>query len=739
MSFRLKLFAAIMLAVLTVASLTLYLADRNAAEEVTRNADRQFRDAFTALREPRKVRQMLLADRCRTLAKSVRIRAALEESSAEDLYANAAIELRGVLAGQPGGEHPGRSLQAKFFRFLDAKGALMPAPKDGPGVGTLGENERRLGGRGIPSKQEIGYLLLPDEQGRSQICEVIATPIVATDTQEVIGAIVLGFTPLGLTREVQVEGLSAGLWVNGQLLLPTLGLEARAELSARLAALATTEAPEHGLSVRLADEAYLLRWQQLNPDSTFPPAYEVCVFPLAASIARRAQFRWRILTAAAALLAVGLVASHLVASRLSAPIEKMAVDSAEHQAQRERAESELERANEELVARNAELQRALADLKATQRQVIQQERLSALGQMASGIAHDFNNALVPILGYSQLLQLTPQLLANEQRSREYLSLIETAASDAASVVRRLQQFYRPREDGEALGAVDLNRVVEQAIRLTQPRWKSQAQGAGSTIEVVSELDDLPMIAGNEAALREALTNLVFNAVDAMPRGGRITVRTRRSGESARLSVTDTGLGMTEAVKLRCLEPFFSTKGQRGTGLGLAMVFGIAQRHGGSLELESELGHGTTFTLTLPLNPATTDNASDSNSGLAARALRVLVIEDEEMVRDLLVQALELEGHGVVGAENGEEGMRKFLAEDFDLVVTDMAMPGMSGEQVAQLVKKRAPQKPVILLTGFGEFLEKNELPSVDVVLAKPVDMMALRKAVAKALGLAQRA
>ncbi|MBS0658607.1 MAG: response regulator [Verrucomicrobia bacterium] len=739
MSFRLKLFAAIMFAVLTVATLTLYLADRNATEEVRRNADRQFRDAFTALREPRKVRQMLLADRCRNLAKSVRIRAALEESSAEDVYASATAEMRGVLAGQPGGEHPGRSLQAKFFRFLDARGAVLSPPPDGPAVGFLGENERRLGGRGAPERQEIGYLVLPDEFGRGQVCEVIATPIVAGEPQKLIGAIVLGFTPLGLAREVQVEGLSAGLWVNDELLLPTLGVEARGELAGLMRRLAPTEAPEHGLGVSLADERYLLRWQQLNPASTFPPAYEVCVFPLAASLARQQQFRWQILSAAAALLVIGLVASHLVASRLSAPIEKMAVDSAEHQAQRARAESELERANAELVARNAELQRALADLKATQTKVIQQERLSALGQMASGIAHDFNNALVPILGYAQLLQLTPQLMANEQRSREYLSLIETAASDAASVVRRLQQFYRPREDREALAAVDLNRVVEQAVRLTQPRWKSQAQGAGTTIEVTTELGVVPVVAGQEAALREALTNLIFNAVDALPRGGAITVRTRQMGESARLSVSDNGTGMTEAVKLRCLEPFFSTKGQRGNGLGLAMVFGIVQRHGGSLELESELGQGTTITLVLPLHPSPPVGASDSTGGAEARSLRVLVIEDEAMVRDLLVQALEVEGHRVTGAENGEEGMRKFLAEAFDLVITDMAMPGMSGEQVAALVKQRESQTPVILLTGFAEFLERKSVPSVDVVLSKPVDMLGLRKAVGKALGAARSA
>lgn len=736
MSFRLKLFAAIMLAVLAVASLTLYLADRNATEEVNRNADRQFRDAFNALREPRQVRQMLLAERCRGLAKAVRIRAALEESSADDLYLNAQIELRGVLAGEPGSTHSGRSLQAKFFRFLDAKGAVIPAPIEGPKSGTVGGGEAQLGGRGVPEKQEIGYLVLPDEASRGEICEVISTPIIASDTQEVIGAIVLGFAPLGLDRPYQAEGLKVGLWVNGQLLLPILSLEARSDLAGHLPRLVASEPPEHGLPVRIHGEMYLLRWQQLNPGSTFPPAYEVCLFPLASSLARQRQFRWQILGAAAVLLLAGLGASHFTAARLSAPLEKLAEDSAEHQAQRVRAESELERANEELTARNAELQRALAELKSTQQQVIQQERLSALGQMASGIAHDFNNALVPILGYSQLLQLSPQLLADEARSREYLGLIETAASDAANVVSRLHQFYRRREENEAHSAVDLNRVVGQAVSLTQPRWKSQAQSAGATIEVLTELaPQLPPVAGSEAALREALTNLIFNAVDALPQGGRITVRTRQVGETVQLEVADTGTGMTEAVRLRCLEPFFSTKGQRGTGLGLAMVFGIAQRHRGALHLESELGKGTTFTLTLPLHVPATRAGANGSVAPRAKALRVLVIEDEPVVRDLVVQALEMEGHTAEGAGQGEDGVRQFLAGKFDLVVTDMAMPGMSGDQVAKLVKQRSPQTPVILLTGFGEFLEKKELPFVDVVLTKPVDLTRLREAVADACAL----
>lgn len=738
MSFRLKLFVAIMASVLAVATLTLYLADRNATEEVNRNADHQFRDAFEAMREPRRVRQQIMAERCRGLAKSVRIRAALEESSADDLYANAEVELRGVLASEPASSHAGRSLQARFFRFLDANGAVLSPPPTAR-AGSTGASEAKLKRSGPASdRQDIGYLLLPSESGGpAEICELISTPIVATDTNEVIGAIVLGFSPLGLNKPLQAEGLKAGLWVEGRLLLPMLASEARTELAAHLPQIVQNEAPEHGLPVRVFGEMHLLRWQQLNPNSSFPPAYEICLFPLASSLARQARFRWQILGAAAVLILGGLLASHYTAGRLSAPIQKLEEDSAVHRAERDRAESALEKTNQELIARNAELQKALAEIKATQAQIIQQERLSALGQMASGIAHDFNNTLVPILGYSQLLQLNPKLLADEPRTREYLALIETAAGDAASVVSRLQQFYRPREGNESFGAVDLNRVAEQAVRLTQPRWKSQAQGQGSTIAVQTDLDlQLPPVAGNESALREALTNLIFNAVDAMPQGGTITVRTRRTGESAQLEVQDTGSGMTEAVRLRCLEPFFSTKGQRGTGLGLAMVFGIAQRHGGSLNVESELGRGTTFTLNIPLHVPASKPDPAAVTQERERSLQVLVIDDEPMVRDLVAQALELDGHKTQTASKGDEGLRRFLEGVFDLVVTDMAMPGMNGDQVAKLLKQSSPHTPVILLTGFGEFLEKKDLPFVDVVLPKPVDLHGLRKAVASAVSLA---
>lgn len=252
-------------------------------------------------------------------------------------------------------------------------------------------------------------------------------------------------------------------------------------------------------------------------------------------------------------------------------------------------------------SRTVDLARALEELKETQEQVIRQERLVALGTMASGIAHDFNNSLTVIMGFGQaLLEETGQDLRPEKAAL-FLTRILAAARDAADIVRRLRQFYRPVDAGVDEGGVriDLNLIVEEAIALTAPKWKNATSTTGHDITVVTHLGSLPAIAGQPAELREALVNLIFNAVDAMPMGGTMTCQTQAAGKDVLLEVADSGTGMTEEARKRCFEPFFTTKGERGTGLGLAMIFGIVQRHSGKIEVESTLGQGTTFTLRFP--------------------------------------------------------------------------------------------------------------------------------------------
>jgi signal transduction histidine kinase len=247
-----------------------------------------------------------------------------------------------------------------------------------------------------------------------------------------------------------------------------------------------------------------------------------------------------------------------------------------------------------------DLEEALAELRASQQLLTQTHRLSALGTMASGIAHDFKNALMLIMGSGEILlhDAEHQRLTKED-AIPLLKDILAAARDASTLVGQLREFSRSGDTGEVHQPVNLNSVVEQAVSYTRPKWETQAFAAGSRVCVKADLQEVPAILGDAARLRDAITNLIFNAVDAMPLGGTLTLRTRAAGEAVLLEVSDTGVGMTEEVRRRCFEPFFTTKGQHGTGLGLAMVFNIARRHSGTIAIASEPGKGTTFTLRLP--------------------------------------------------------------------------------------------------------------------------------------------
>jgi signal transduction histidine kinase len=256
---------------------------------------------------------------------------------------------------------------------------------------------------------------------------------------------------------------------------------------------------------------------------------------------------------------------------------------------------------EETVRQRAlHLKEALEALRTSEQSLAKTQRLSAVGTMASGIAHDFNNALMLIMGSGEIL------LSDAQRKRltkenavPLLNDILTAARDAATLVGQLRKFSRTGETGEAHQPINLNSLLEQAVSFTKPKWDAQAFGEGRQIHVELDLQEIPVILGDAARLRDAITNLIFNAVDAMPKGGTITLRTRAEEKYVLLEVSDTGIGMTEDVRRSCFEPFFTTKGQHGTGLGLAMVHGIAQHHLGKIDIMSEPGKGTTFALRLP--------------------------------------------------------------------------------------------------------------------------------------------
>ena len=395
--------------------------------------------------------------------------------------------------------------------------------------------------------------------------------------------------------------------------------------------------------------------------------------------------------------------------------------------ERRRVQADLQRSHNQLAE-------TLAELKATQRQVLQQERLRAMGQMASGIAHDFNNSLSPILGFTELL-LRPDRGYDQSTVESYMRLINTAARDASAVVRRLRELYSERGEPLKVAAVDLRSCIEHAVALTQPRWRNQALATGATIQIEVEGVEMPAVAGDSADLREVLTNLIFNAVDAMPNGGTITIAALRDRDHVCLEVRDTGCGMTEDVRQRCLEPFFSTKGQHGTGLGLAMVNALVERHRGTLTIDSQVGRGTTFALRLPMYAARdTVVPMDDPGADRPRRLRILVVEDEAIVRRVITEQLTGDGHTVDSATNGVEGLQKFRSGWFDVVVTDRAMPEMGGDQFAAAIHEMAPEKPVIMLTGFGDLmLAKGERPAgVEVVVSKPVTQDQLRRALRQA-------
>jgi len=388
----------------------------------------------------------------------------------------------------------------------------------------------------------------------------------------------------------------------------------------------------------------------------------------------------------------------------------------------------------------AALQQAYDDLRQTQQTVMQQERLRALGQMASGIAHDINNALSPAALYVQSLLQRDNTPSKE--ARDQLTVVERAIDDVGRTVGRMRMFSRPRERQMTMSAVDLNALVQQVVELTRARWSDMPQERGIVIRLHCDLaPNLPPVQGAESEIRDALTNLVLNAVDAMPGGGTLTIRSSIGPvqhDDARLQrlsleIVDTGMGMSEAVRSRCLEPFFTTKGERGTGLGLAMVYGMVERHSADLEIESEPGRGTTMRLNFPLSVACARSAPEGGIDQQLRPLRILLVDDDPLILRSLRDILESDGHTVVTADGGQKGIDEFLAASrrgavFDVVISDLGMPNVDGRTVAATIRSARPTTPVVLLTGWGQRLQAQEdrLQNVDRVLSKPPRLGELR-------------
>jgi CheY-like chemotaxis protein len=358
--------------------------------------------------------------------------------------------------------------------------------------------------------------------------------------------------------------------------------------------------------------------------------------------------------------------------------------------------------------------------------LLQSEKLRAVGEMASGVAHDFNNALAAILGNTQLLLYTTK----DEELKGSLKVIEKVAWDSAQTVRRLQDFTR-KSVHQKLFKVDVNSIIKDSIEITKPKWKDEVQGRGIHIEMVSNFEEIPTVIGSTSELREVITNMIFNAIEAMPEGGKIEIRTFQRKSNVFIQISDSGIGMTEEVKKKAFEPFFTTKPFSNTGLGLSMSYGVIKRFGGEIEVESKVGHGTTFTIILPIGLEGKEEVDVSPIIKKGREARILVIDDEETVRSVLSRILSQVNHQVTMAENGEEGIRLFREKDFDLVLTDLGMPGMSGWEVCRAIKKMSSHIPVGMITGWGVEVDQSKIEEngIDFVIPKPFQFDQILKVV----------
>jgi PAS domain S-box-containing protein len=353
-------------------------------------------------------------------------------------------------------------------------------------------------------------------------------------------------------------------------------------------------------------------------------------------------------------------------------------------------------------------------------QTTRSDKLRALGQLASGVAHNFNNALTAVLGYTQIVQAQ----VSDPKLTRYLITVEKAALDAAKMVQRIQNFARQRQD-EPSASADVNQIVRDALDLTRSRWRDDARAASVEYDIIFRPAEGAVVICDQSALREVFVNLIINALDAMPDGGRLTITASLEVDSVAVSFEDSGCGMSDEVRQRIFEPFYTTKGVKGYGMGLSVSFGIIQRHGGEIQVTSEVDRGSTFLLKLPLmRPALEESVTEESP--AAKSASVLVVDDELPIRMLLADLLRARGHKVLTAEDGLSGLRAIEGSRFDLVITDLSMPGADGWTLVYEVRRRWPGTKLMMVTGYGGFAEVavsgGDSSMVDMLISKPFNI-----------------
>ena len=555
-SFRIRLFTAIMVIVATLTALGFYLAQRKVTADAEQNLQQTFQTELSSLDKLEELRHAALADRCYELAAKPRIHAAIEDDAIDLLYPSAQDELRDLMEGdEPPPEKAGRSLHARFYRFLDSSGAVIKPPHASD-VGELDANtEAQLSLNKLPETQQIGYI-----QSAGDVHEVVAVPIFSTDTGGLVSALVIGFKPLEL--EDKYTGMQSGIWVDGHLQLPAFPPSAQASLNEKIGnALANSHSEQNYFRIEVAGSPQLLFYKRLNPGSLFPPAYEVCVYPLASWAAQLHRLRWQIVAGGALLLFGGFVVSHVAALRFSAPVKKLALDSEENRAERERAEAALASTAEEL------------------------ERSTRYSADAS---HQLKSPVTVLrIGLESLLEregFKPEIY-------EELSTLLHQTRRLTGVIDDLLLLSR-MDAGHlqiASAPVNLSRLVDE--------WLDDLAALPDSpdVKIEKEFPGGLFVAGEKRYTSLIVQNLLENARKYNRPGGRIRVNAWGNGAAVVLTIGNTGRTIPPGEDI--FERFHHSStpsAASGHGIGLNLARELTKLHGGDLRLVRSENDWTEF-------------------------------------------------------------------------------------------------------------------------------------------------
>jgi signal transduction histidine kinase len=564
-SFRAKLLIAMMFVVAGLTGTGLYFAERNAAADVQRGLQRDFQADLAALHNVEEIRYAALAERCHILVAKPRIHAALEDNALDLLYPSAKDELRDIMQDEanPQPEQISGVPRARFYRFLDRTGAVLPPPKPAE-VGALQEDEQaQLAVKPLPQKPQIGYLIRGAGTAEETVDEIIALPITSTETSELIAALVIGFKPLELAQKRAADEMKSGIWLNRWLHLPALSESARTVVDAELTRLLAVNVPERSSRLDIEGDPHLLFVKWLNPESVFPPVYEVCVYPLKHALARQNLLRWQILGAGAALLLVGFIASHLIANRLAQPVEKLAIDSEENLARRQKVEAVLASTSEEL-------QRST--------------------RFSADASHQLKTPVTVLrAGIEEMLRrdnLAPEMY-DELSALHHQTYRLTGVIDDLLLLSRMDAGRLKIE----FGSVDLTQLIEE--------WLDDLNALPDPLglEVKAHLPPALRISGERRYTSLILQNLLENARKYNRPGGRIHITAREEEGWVILTVGNSGPPIPPDMQPHIFERFSrGANGEKiaGHGIGLNLARELVRLHGGQLNLVSSNQEWTEF-------------------------------------------------------------------------------------------------------------------------------------------------